>query len=236
MPRRQESTPYFQLLGARLLLAPVRGGIPVDTDLWKSALASQIRGLWTCSKENGRNLHEIAVELRAAADLFEASGSTALPHALKNMPRANPVNRTPAVLREIADHLDEWNSSPQADVSMTTKELSLRFPRLIPMLSIYFGEDGSAISDEMSGSTIEEGIAMWIDQVHPRCPWELAGMAAECYEALALFHDEDTLDRFFAQEHGGGSGAVDFEELLPLLAQSCIDHMKAHHPPVWVKR
>ncbi|MEU0375322.1 hypothetical protein ABZ070_35310 [Streptomyces sp. NPDC006283] len=236
MPSRQEFFQYFQLAGARLLLAPVRGGIPADPERWKPALAAQIRGLWTSSQENGRHLHEIAAELRSAADLFEASGSATPAHALKNIPRAIPVGRTPAVLREIAAHVDEWNSSPKGDVAMTTKELSLRFPRLIPILSIYFGQDGSAISDEMSGSTIEDGIQMWIDQVHPRCPWVLPGVAGECYEALALFHDEDTLDRFFAQEHGGGSGEPDFVEMLPLLAQTCIDHMKAHHPPVWERR
>lgn len=216
-------------------MKPFHDRLPVEAGLWKPVLAPMIRGMRYSGESGGANLYEVAAELELAADLFAEALTEDAP-VPKNMPRADPVELTPHVLREIAAHVAEWNSLPKGEVAMTTRELALRFPRLIPKLSIYFGQDGSAISDEMSGSTVEEGIAMWIDQIHPRCPWELPGTAAECYEALALFHDEDTLDRFFAQEHGGGSGAVDFEELLPLLAQRCIDHMKAHHPPMWEKR
>ncbi|MEU1894946.1 hypothetical protein [Streptomyces pristinaespiralis] len=235
MEKRQRLYEYFRLSSARKLMAPFHDRLPVEVDRWEPALAPMIRGMRYSADGGGANLYEVSAELRTAADLFASALSEGTP-VPKNMPTADPVERTPHVLREIAAHVEEWNSLPKGEAAMTTRELALRFPRLIPKLSIYFGQDGSAISDEMSGSAIEEGIAMWIDQIHPRCPWELPGTAAECYEALALFQNEDALDRFFAQEHGGGSGAVDFEELLPLLAQSCIDHMKAHHPPVWEKR
>ncbi|MFG2148019.1 hypothetical protein ACGFRG_28090 [Streptomyces sp. NPDC048696] len=233
MPFRQDTIEYFRLAGARTLLEPFRNGtLPGDPGEWRAALAPLIRGLANSAEEGGRNLYEIAAELRLAADLFAAAPSDP-PPAVQHIPPADPADRTPAVLREIAAHVEEWNRLPESGATATTRELLLRFPRLSRILSLYFGQDGSAISDGMSDATAEEGIRMWISQVHPACPWELPGVAAECTEALALFHDEDALDRFFAQELGGGSGDADFVDFLPLLARLCIDHMKEFHPPVW---
>ncbi|MGP9019136.1 hypothetical protein ACT1U9_12060 [Streptomyces sp. BR1] len=233
MSFRQETIEYFRLAGARTLLEPFRHGtLPGDPGEWQPALAPLIRGLANSAEGGGRNLYEIAAELRLAADLFAAAASD-LPPALQHIPSANPADRTPTVLREIAAHVEEWNSLPQTEATPTTRELLLRFPRLTQVLSVYFGQDGIAISDEMSDATVEEGIQMWIARVHPACSGELPGVAAECTEALALFHDEDTLDRFFAQELGGGSGDADFVDFLPLLAKLCIAHMKEFHPPVW---
>lgn len=202
-PRQRE---HFRISGARALLKPFHRKLPVERDLWEPIVAPMVRGMDYAAAGGGRNLWEVAAELRLTADLFTdaLTKGTPLP---KRIPQASPLDMTPVTLREIADHVEECTSKPRGDVMVTTSELSLRFPRLIPLLSVYFGQDGTAISDDMSGSTIEEGLQMWIDHVHPQCPWELPGVAAECYEALAVFHDEDTVDRFFAQEHGGGSGS-----------------------------
>jgi hypothetical protein len=86
----------------------------------------------------------------------------------------------------------------------------------------------------MQGATTEDGIRMYIEETHPYCPWELPGVVSECYQAIALFHDEEQADRFFSHEGlPGGSGTEDFLDFFPLFAQRCIEHLKEAHHPLW---
>ncbi|MFD5783396.1 hypothetical protein ACFVWX_20010 [Streptomyces sp. NPDC058220] len=232
----QESLEYFRLEGARVLLAPFSlTGVPCDAAEWQRRLAPTIRGLDYAADGGGRTLYEISAQLLWAAEIFRADPRA---RALKNVPVAVPSDRTSEVFRDMSTYLAEWNSLPIAEklhrYPLTAREIALRFPRFSQVLPIYFGQDGVAISDDMADASIEEGIAMIIGETHPSCLWRLPGLAAECYEALALFqNNEDALDRFFSQEFGGGSGRADFTEFLPLLAQSCMDHLAVAHPPVW---
>ncbi len=117
---------------------------------------------------------------------------------------------------------------------MDVWELSLRFPRLSQILPIYFGQDGLAVSDDMQDARSDDGIRMYIDQTHPRCPWHLPSVVSECYQAMALFHTEEQLDRFFTgTAMGGGSGSEDFVDFFPLFARLCLDHMREAHSSLW---
>ncbi|MGV9352462.1 hypothetical protein [Streptomyces misionensis] len=228
------SVDYWSLEGARVLLSPYDQwgtGIPDDPAQWQSRLFPLIRGMRNAEQDGGRNLREIAAELRVAADLFEADP---MHEALGRIPRAETEDRTPRVFREIAEHLvsGKWRSGE--DVPLTTGELRLRFPRFSQILPIYWGQDGIAISDEMQDSSVEDGIRLFIEESHPQCPWQLPSVVSECYQALALFHTEDQLDMFFSLEGmGGGSGSADFLDFFPLLARHCIDHLKEAHSPLW---
>ncbi|WP_328583243.1 hypothetical protein [Streptomyces sp. NBC_00370] len=226
---------HWRLPGARELLSIVdHKGIPDDRTEWEPALASSIRGLYYAASGGGRTLHETAAQLRTAADLFiDDPGSS----VLENIPRTVTPEKTPAVLREIAEHLDTWKPFPAegrtCPVRTTATELEFRFPRLSQILPIYFGQDGLAVSDDMSDATTEEGIAMVINEAHPACPWHLPAVAGECYEALATFQTEERLDLFFTGVIHGGSSYADFTEFFPMLAQACIDHMTEFHPVSW---
>ncbi|WP_406174067.1 hypothetical protein [Streptomyces sp. NBC_00996] len=170
-----------------------------------------------------------------AADLFERSPDGSH-KALNRIPRAATEERTPETLRQIARHLEEWNVDwrTYSETPMDVRELSLRFPRFSQILPIYFGQDGVAISDDMHDATSEEGIRMYIDETHPRCPWHLPSVVAECYQAMALFHTENQMDRFFsAAAMSGGSGTEDFLDFFPLFARLCIEHLKESHSPLW---
>ncbi|MFE3826235.1 hypothetical protein [Streptomyces sp. NPDC059092] len=234
----QGAREYFRLSGARALLAAFAPeGVPDDAVRRNAVLAPVLRGFSYAEQGGGRNLYEVADQIRTVADLFGADPAGASP-ALKNIPHVIPMERTPAVLREVAVHVEEWGSLPWArkfaDAAATTGELALRFPRLGRLLPVYFGQDGIAVSDEMSGSSAEEQLAMVIDDVHPACPWHLPGVAGECQEALVLFrNDEETMDRFFSSALNGGSGTLDFVEFFPALAQACLDHLTQSHPPLW---
>ncbi len=233
-----ELSEYFSLQGARTALAPFSTtGVPSDPHEWKKALTTTVRGLYYADDGAGRSHHEISSQLLTAADIFRTDPGA---RALKNIPAAVPPERTPDVYRAISAYIVDWPSlsyeEKYGQSQMTAHEIALRFPRFSQVLPIYFGQDGVAISDDMQFSSIEEGIAMIIDETHPRCMWQLPGLAAESYEALALFqNDEDAMDRYFSQVFGGGSGRADFVDFLPLLARSIIDHLATAHPPVWPK-
>ncbi|WP_157857465.1 hypothetical protein [Streptomyces yerevanensis] len=229
---------YWALEGARMLLSRYDGWsrrIPEDPAQWQKELFTLIRGIRNAEKDGGRNLREIAAELRLAASLFEESPEGAH-EALRRIPHSATEERTPEVLREIAEHLEGWNVDWRTweEVPLSTQELRLRFPRFDQILPIYFGQDGVAISDDMQDATTEEGIRMYIEETHPRCPWHLPSVISECYQALALFHTEEQMDRFFSSEAmGGGSGSEDFIDFFPLFARLCIEHLKEAHSPLW---
>lgn len=231
----RENFDYWHLSGARELLSIIDyKGIPDDRAEWEPALASPIRGLHYAQRSGGRTLHEVAAQLRSAANLYTEDADAP---ALANIPRTVTPEKTPTVLREIAGHLDTWKPFPIGgrpySVNTTATELEFRFPRLSQILPIYFGQDGLAVSDDMSDATTEEGIAMVIDEGHPACPWYLPAVAGECYEALATFQTEERLDLFFSGVIHGGSSYADFTEFFPMLAQACIDHMTEFHPVTW---
>ncbi|MFB4421795.1 hypothetical protein C5F59_011970 [Streptomyces sp. QL37] len=238
MPRRELSE-YFSLQGARIALDPFSvTGVPSDPREWKKGLASTVRGLYYADKGAGRSVHEISAQLLRAAEIFRVDPGA---DALKHIPAAVPPEQTPNVYRDISAYILDWGSfsleGKYGQVQMTSHEIALRFPRFSQFLPIYFGQDGVAIDDDMQFASIEESISMIIEEVHPLCMWNLPGLAAESYEALALFqNDEDAMDRFFSQVFSGGSGAADFVDFFPLLAQSIIDHLATAHPPVWPKR
>ncbi|GAA0659871.1 hypothetical protein GCM10009535_44080 [Streptomyces thermocarboxydovorans] len=237
----REHVDYWTLQGARLLLDRYDGWsrrIPDDPARWQNDLFPLIRGIRSAEMDGGRNLREIAFQLRLAADLFEESpaGTHA---ALKRIPRAATEERTPDVWREIAEHLENWNErvdrSTYVDTPLTTRELLLRFPRFRQILPIYFGQDGVAISDDMQDATTEEGIRMYIEETHPGCPWELPSVVSECYQAIAVFHTEEQMDCFFAGEAmgGGSGGSDDFVDFFPMFARLCIEHLREAHSPLW---
>ncbi|GAA1313290.1 hypothetical protein GCM10009647_039070 [Streptomyces sanglieri] len=197
-----------------------------------------MRGLLYAEDGGGRSCYEVSHQLLRAADIFSADPDA---RALRNIPAVIPPDRTPEVYRDIAAYILDQKGLLLDDKyrqgQMTAHEISLRFPRFSQFMPIYFGQDGVAISDDMQFSTIEEGIALIIEEAHPRCMWKLPGLAAESYEALALFqNDEDAMDRFFSYVLRGGSGSADFVDFFPLLARSIIDHLAAEHPPVRPKR
>ncbi|MBM4824360.1 MULTISPECIES: hypothetical protein [Streptomyces] len=235
---RPEPVQWSSLAGARLLLEPFDGwgrSIPLDPAVWQERLYPLIRGIKNGEHDGGRTLTEIATELRIAADLFEEypDGSA---DALRRIPCAVDASRTPQVLREIAEHLEGWRHDRHTWLTtpLTTEELRLRFPRFDQILPIFWGQDGVAISDDMQGATTEDGIRMYIDETHPYCPWELPSVVAECYQAVALFHDEEQMDRFFCREAmTGGSGTEDLVDFFPLFAQRCIEHLRTEHHPLW---
>ncbi|MEU7054623.1 hypothetical protein [Streptomyces sp. NPDC046197] len=234
----QGSVEYTHLAGARVLLEPYDGWsrrIPDDAAEWQKKLYPLIRGIRTAELDGGRTLCEIAAELRVAADLFETHPDGSHP-ALGKIPRAATESRTPETLREIARHLENWNTDwrTYGETPMDVWELSLRFPRFSQILPIYFGQDGVAISDDMHDATSEDGIRMYIEQTHPRCPWVLPSVVAECHQAVALFHTEDQMDRFFSQAAmAGGSGSEDFTDFFPLFARLCVEHLREAHSPLW---
>ncbi|MEU8546676.1 hypothetical protein [Streptomyces roseoverticillatus] len=226
---------YFRLQGARILLAPYEyDGLPDDETTWQHGLAPTLRALYVAEHGEGRTLYEVAHQLRMAADLFSThlkDGEETTPRALKRIPAAATRERTPAVLRDIATYVERWSKiEGKLEAHPGPWELSHRFPRLKQVLTIYFGQDGLAYEGETEDMPEAEGVRTWInDDVHPNCVWELPGTVAECYEALALFTDEVSLDRFFTHLNMG-SGYMPWLEFLPMFAQECINHMREHHP------
>ncbi|WP_432153977.1 hypothetical protein [Streptomyces tricolor] len=193
------------------MLEPFDGwgnSIPLDPAVWQERLFPLIRGIKNAESDGGRTLAETASELRVAADLFEEfpdGGS----EAIRRIPRAAEAARTPQVLREIAEHLENWKHDRLTWLTtpLSTEELRLRFPRFEQILPIFWGQDGVAISDDMQDATTEDGIRMFIEETHPYCPWELPSVVAECYQAIALFHTEEQMDRFFSGEAMTGGRA-----------------------------
>ncbi|WP_424891487.1 hypothetical protein [Streptomyces sp. XH2] len=223
---------YFRFEGARTLLSAYElEGVPDDEAEWQRGLAPMLRALYVAGEGNGRTLYEVAHQLRMAADLFAVhlSDEAEMPHALKRIPVAVTRERTPAALRDIATYVENWHKTKMFTTRPGLSELRYRFPRLRQVLTIYFGQDGLAYEGEMEGTSEDEGVRMWINDVHPHCVWRLPGVVAECYEALTLFTDEDSLDRFLTRLNMG-SGYMPWLEFLPMFAQECINHMREHHP------
>ncbi|GEB48794.1 hypothetical protein [Streptomyces cacaoi] len=239
---RADHAEFFAFEGARTLLAPYRRPrtLPRARDVWEPALAPLARGIWFRQQRGGRTLYEVAAQLRQAAGFADGHSPEELGERFA-FPVTDPARDTSAVLREIADYAATWTERPTAErlrsAPRTTGELRLFFPMLTRRLGSYFGQGGLAVENDMADATAEDGIRMWIGQSHPNdCEGELPALAAECNEALALFHTEDELDRFFCQENHGGSGDADFTEFLPMLAGLCIEHMREHHPLSWERR
>jgi hypothetical protein len=240
---RQDMIEYFRLEGSRDLLrgyGRYQNNIPDDASEWNQELFPVVRGIWNPEMSGGRNRCEIGAQLRTAADLFESypDGSH---RVLDNFPIGSPEERTAAIFREIADYVEQWASPLDRDAisntPVTARELIMRFPRLSNILPLYFGQDGAAVSDDMQDASTEEGIRMYIDETHPGCPWNLPAAVAECHEALALFHTEDQLERFFSGPGmHGGSGSGDFTDFLPLFARLCSEHMREFHSSMWESR
>ncbi|MBC3981261.1 hypothetical protein H8N01_01390 [Streptomyces sp. AC536] len=130
--------------------------------------------------------------------------------------------------------MESWpygSGSNLADATPTRHELNFRFPHLNHLLQVYFGQDGIAYEDDET--TEVQGLEMYIQSVHPTCPWRLPGLVGECHEALALFHDEDSLFWFFQEGYLMGSGSLSWTEWLPLIADTMTAHMREHHSYRW---
>ncbi|MGQ4478582.1 hypothetical protein [Streptomyces sp. SAS_276] len=236
----QEPVRYFALEGARTLLSQYRGfsnPVPDNAEAWRRDLFPVIRGLWNAGEDGGRNLHEIAAELRLAADLFAQDPAGGHP-SLANFPRAEPAARTPEVYRAVADHVEYWAAPFDREAifgtPLSARELGLRFPRLRQFLVNYFGQDGLAVDDDMQGATLEEGLHLVISDTHPWCPWQLPGLIAGCAEARAVFHTEEQLDAFFGGGGmGGGSAGERFTDFFPLVVHTFTEHLREVHAGMW---
>jgi hypothetical protein len=239
-PNHRELGRYAALAGARTLLA--RYGnfgrpVPDDAEQWRRDLFPVIRGLWVAGESGGRNLYEIAAQLRRAADLFEGEPDGGH-SSLAGFPMAEPEGRTPEVYRTVAAYIERWKAPFDREAifgtPLTTGELALRFPRLTQLLVLYFGQDGLAVDDDIQDATPGEGLRLVVSDTHPWCPWQLPGLIAECAEALAVFHTEDQLARFFGRaEAGGGSTGERFTDFLPLVADIFTEHLREAHSPMW---
>jgi hypothetical protein len=218
---------HFRLEGVRILLKPLQFmAMPEDAAVRNALLEPMIRALWDGGERGGRNLFEVAAELRAAADLIEG-GPDIWPRDISGPPEA---------LREIAEHVATWNigSGRLVGVTPTSDELGFRFPKLMNMLGIFYGQDGLALEDDTLAP--REGLQIAIDNYHPLCPWWLPHMAAECQEALTLFQTEEALEQFFGVERSIGSPGLPWLGWLPLIIDVLSEHMRAHHPPNWQHR
>lgn len=223
----QEFYDHFRLEGARLVLAPFRfTGIPADAAERDALLEPVIRTLWDAGARGGRTLSEVAAEVRAAADVLEAGPEVPL----------RDITGPPEALRAIAEHVAGWNVGSSAKVAgavPTSGELAFRLPQLIDMLITYYGQDGLAFEDD--DLSPREGLRLFVDDWHPLCLWRLPHVAGECQQALALFQTEEALERFFLHEHGCGKPDLPWLEWLPLVIDVLGEHMRAHHPPRWVR-
>ncbi|MFG3252213.1 hypothetical protein [Streptomyces sp. NPDC048172] len=208
---------HLRLSGARALLrAFAHTGIPADPGERAERLQPYLRALWERGTRGGRDLYEVAAELRAASRA---------PHVL-GLPE-QPALRE---LTDLAEYVERWPegvAGKLAGAEPTADELASRFPLLSGMLVDYFGPDGIAVEDELAA---DDGLRVFVADHHPYCPWWLPGLVAECHEALALFHDEDALRRFFQDVLSCGSGGLPWEEWLPLISSTFTDHMRERHP------
>jgi hypothetical protein len=214
---------HFRFQGARVLLEHIDLRVAPRNAAERNALLEpMVRAAWDCEERGGRTLEEVAAELYAAADAMESGHDIPL----------RGITGTPAVLREIAEHVATWRSSERAaDPVRTSNELALRFPALRSMLVTYYGQDG--IAAEAYPQEPRQSLQVVIDDLHPNCSSYMPPLAAECQEALTLFQTEEALEQFFTLDHGGGSHDLPWFEWLPLVVDVCSEHLRAHHPFRW---
>lgn len=232
----EDTINYCRFAGARVLLSVFRDGRTVDVaEERDTVLEPVLRSLWLAGRKGGRNLCEAAAQVRLIADALEpgSGGSPPVPADLGEIIAAWPVDEPWSVLRAMAERAESWESgfvTKLLDANPTSQELGRRFPRLTEFLLNYYGQDGMATEGDM---TEVEGLQLFIEECHPICLWCLPPVAAECTEALAIFHSEETLRRFFEEEHGLGSGNLTWSEWLPLIIETFTAHMREHHSPDW---
>ncbi|MGK5631161.1 hypothetical protein [Streptomyces sp. URMC 123] len=222
---------YFRFQGARTLLSVFRGTIPMDEGQRREALEPAMRALWQEGQRGGRTPYEVAGQLRELARLFAESPGQP-PYGAKNIPRTAAEADMPAALEQIATYVEQWKRAhflKLKDVAPPRWELMRRFPRLHEFLTNYYGQAGIVFDDDL---TEREGLALFIDHWHPACLWELPAIIGECHEALATFHTDEALTRFFT-DHVMGSGTLTWPEWIPLIAETFSAHLREQHPPVW---
>ncbi|MER0241125.1 contact-dependent growth inhibition system immunity protein [Streptomyces sp. HSW2009] len=219
---------YFRLSGARTILAALGSRLPTSPEERARLLQPNLRAAWTLGEQNGRSLEEVADQIYTAAEIFSLN-SEVQPRAIENFPTAKTSHETATILHDIANYVTEWRiglKSNLGDITPTGRELGFRFPGLSHFLGIYFGQDGEAFEDDI---TEAQAVQMYIDVVHPACPWRITGLVGECHEAMALFHDEQTLYDFFQRRWIVSSGSLTWMEFLPLIADTIKTHMREHH-------
>lgn len=229
--------------GAEVVLAAFRRtGIPADIEERHALADPMIRAAAYAEAGGGRTAHEVAAQLRTAADRLEADPAH-LPQGSAALPRATAVADAPAALRELADRTvgrPAGDMSVYAAVTPTGLELLQRFPRLAGMLELDFGQDGTVYEvfeadDAPEDPTDRELLQAWIDGVHGRnamCRWEFPALAGECQEALVVFRTQEALRRFFLVEQLLGGAAEGWVEWLTLIIDMTAEHLRVHHPPV----
>lgn len=179
-------------------------------------------------RSGGRSFHELTDQIHMTAEVF-ALTPQGTPESAQGFPQAQTNQETAAILHDIANYVADWRGSPDSKlvgVTPTSRELDYRFPQLSHFLQIYFGQDGEAFEDDI---TEAQAVQMYIDTVHPACPWYITGIVGECHEAMALFHDEQTLYDFFQRRWIVSSGSLTWMEFLPLIADTIKTHMCEHH-------
>ncbi|MGW3727985.1 hypothetical protein [Streptomyces sp. NPDC000851] len=233
----EETINHFRFAGARVLLSVFRGGgIPALPEERQAALEPAIRALWQAGEGGGRNLYEIAAQVRLIADALspDVESRCVVPADLAELVADPTLNEPWLVLWDIARHVESWSSGFVTKLSHATPtswELGHRFPQLREFLLNYFGQDGMATEGDL---TELEGLELYIEHCHPICLWRLPRIAAECTEAMSIFQDEESLVRFFEVEHGLGSGTLPWVDWLLLISETFTAHMRAQHPPRWV--
>ncbi|MEV7275513.1 hypothetical protein [Streptomyces sp. NPDC093111] len=236
---------HFRYAAARTLLAPflsrAGAGIPGDPAAREAALQAPLRVLYDRSERGGVTVYEAAEEVRAlaAAVAAGAAGAPRVPDDLWELAARSGPAGEPQALRDIAAYVDTWQAAmnPKLAAAVPTAwELAQRFPQLTGMLDLYFGQDGVALEDEDLSD--EDGIGLYVAYWHKRgtCAWRLPPVVAECAEALALFQDDVTLRRFFADELGLGSGShTSWSAWLALISEVLTTHLRQEHGPCsWI--
>jgi hypothetical protein len=235
----EETINHFRFEGARVLFSVLRDdGISGHPEEREAALEPALRALWHAGECGGRNLYEIAAEVRLIADALSPDAITRdavrVPEDLVDLVSRSVPDEPWVVLRDIAVHVESWASGFVTKLSSATPtswEFAQRFPQLSGFLLNYYGQDGMATEGEL---TEAEGLQLYIEHCHPICLWRLPRIVAECAEALAIFQDEESLQRFFEVEHGLGSGDLAWSAWLPLIAETFTGHLREQHAPHWV--